>query len=113
MIKQVTCDVKLIKEPSNEPFLGTAGLNIIIDNPESVVEVVSLMVDDDHIQLLAEQSNLHYSQNTEKREVLPKTLKWSIVTPEEMRKFLGLIIFMGQVRKESTVKPVKLTTFIR
>ena len=34
-------------------------------------------------------------------KVSPKALKWSIITPEEMRKFLGLIILMGQVRKES------------
>jgi len=41
MIKQVTCGVKLIKKPSTKPFLGTTGLNIVIDNPESVVEVVN------------------------------------------------------------------------
>jgi hypothetical protein len=33
-------------------------------------------------------------------EVLPETLKWSNITPEELRKFLGLIILMGQVRKD-------------
>jgi len=33
MIKQVTD-----KKQSNELFLGTTGLNIVIDNPESVVE---------------------------------------------------------------------------
>jgi hypothetical protein len=33
--------------------------------------------------------------------MLPKTLKWSNITPEEMRKFMGLIVLMGQVRKES------------
>jgi len=38
----------------------------------------------------------------EKWKVSPKTLKWSIITPEEMRKLLGLIILMGQVRKEYT-----------
>jgi len=31
----------------------------------------------------------------------PKTWKWSNITPEEMRKFLGVIILMGQVRKEN------------
>jgi len=38
-----TSDVwcKTDKKPSNEPFLGTTGLNIVIDNPKSVVEVVS------------------------------------------------------------------------
>ena len=31
----------------------------------------------------------------------PKTLKWSSITPEEIRKFLGLIILMGQERKDN------------
>ena len=31
------------KKPSSEPFLGTTGLNIVIDNPESVVEIMSLI----------------------------------------------------------------------
>jgi hypothetical protein len=46
MIKQVTCGVKLIKKPNNEPFFGTRGLNIVIDNPESVVEIVSSIIGD-------------------------------------------------------------------
>ena len=59
MIKQVTCGVKLIKEPSYEPLLVTAGLNIVIDNPESVVEVVCSIIGDNRIQLLTEWSNLY------------------------------------------------------
>jgi len=51
--------------------------------------------------LLTEQSNLYHTQNAEKWKVSPKTLKWSNITPEEMRKFLGVIILMGQVRKEN------------
>ena len=47
------------------------------------------------------KSNLYHGQNAKKCEVSPKTLKRSNITPEEMRKFLGLIILMGQVRKES------------
>jgi len=54
MIKQMTCGVKLIKEPSSEPFLGTAGLNIVIDNPESVVEFVSSIIGDCRMHLLTE-----------------------------------------------------------
>ena len=53
------------------------------------------------LQLLTEQSNLYHSHNEEKWKISPKTLKWSSNTPEEMRKFLGLIILMGQVRKEN------------
>jgi hypothetical protein len=57
-----TSDVwcKVDKNPSNEPFLGTTGLNTVIDNPESVVEVVSLIIGDDLILLLTEQSNLYH-----------------------------------------------------
>jgi hypothetical protein len=36
-----------------------------------------------------------------KWKTLPKTLKWSNITPEEMKKFMGLIVLMGKVRKES------------
>ena len=53
------CGVKLIKKkPRNDPFLGTTGLNIVIDNPESVAEVNSSIIGNELIQLLTEQSNL-------------------------------------------------------
>ena len=47
MIKQVMCGVKVMQKPSNERFLGTTGLNVITNNPESVVEVVSSVIGDD------------------------------------------------------------------
>jgi len=34
---------KTDKKPSSEPVLGTTVLNIVIENPESVVEVMSLI----------------------------------------------------------------------
>jgi hypothetical protein len=42
---------KTDKKPNNEPFLGTTGLNIVIDNPESVVEVMSSVIGEDLILL--------------------------------------------------------------
>jgi len=70
-----TSDVwcKTNKKPSNEPFLGTTGLNVVIDNPESLVEVVSSVIGEDLILLLTEQCNLYHSQNAEKWKVSPKT----------------------------------------
>jgi len=72
-----TSDIWFItdKKPSNEPFLGTTGLKIVIDNPESVVEVVSSIIGDDFMQLLTEQSNLYHSQNAQKWKVSLKILK--------------------------------------
>jgi hypothetical protein len=75
---------KTDKKPSIEPFLGTTGLNIVIDNPESVVGVVSSIIGDGLILSLTEQLNLYHNQNAEKWKVLPKTMNWSDITPEEM-----------------------------
>jgi len=88
------------EKPSNEPFLGSTGLSIVIDNP-GPVEFVSLAIGGDLVQLLTEQSNLYHSQNAQNWKVSPKTLKWPNITPDKMRKFLGLLILMGQVRKEN------------
>ena len=98
-ISDVRC--KTDKKPSSKPFLGNTCLNIVTDNPESDVEVLNSVISDDFMPLLTEQSNLYHSQNAEKWKVSPKTPKWANITPEEMRKFLGLTILMGQVRKEN------------
>jgi len=92
---------KTDKKRRNEPFLGTTVLNIVIHNPESVAEVLSSVIGEYLIELLADQSNFYHNQNSEKWKVSPKTLKWSNITPEDMRKFLGLIILLGQVKKEN------------
>lgn len=34
-------------------------------------------------------------------KISPKTIKWRDITIPKMKKFLGLIIFMGQVRKDA------------
>jgi len=57
---------KTDNKPSSEPFLGTSALNIVMDNPDSVVGVVSSIIGDDLIQLLTEKSNLYHSQNAQK-----------------------------------------------
>jgi hypothetical protein len=67
----------------------------------SVADIVNTIIGDDLIQLLTKQSKLYHRQNEQKWKMLPKTLKWSNIMPEEMRKFMGLIVLMGQVRKES------------
>jgi hypothetical protein len=89
------------KKPSSDPFLGTSGVNIVIDHPVSVADIVNTITGDELIQLLTKQSNLYHRQNEQKWKMLPNTLKWSNITPKEMRKFMGLIVLIGQVRKES------------
>jgi len=54
---------KTDKKPSSGPFLGTSGVNIVIDHPVSVADVMNTIIGDDLIQLLTEQSNLYHRQN--------------------------------------------------
>jgi hypothetical protein len=76
-------------------------VNIVIDHTVSVADIVNTIIGDDRIPLLTEESNLYDRQNEQKWKMLPETLKWSNIMPEVMRKFMGLIVFMVQVRKES------------
>jgi len=83
-------------------LLETTDLNVVIDNPESVVEVVifqSLVTI--LYSYLLNSLNIYHSQNAQQWKVSPKTLKWSNITPKEIKRFLGLIILMGQVRKKN------------
>jgi hypothetical protein len=76
-------------------------IKITNDNPQSAVEVMSAITGGDLTQLFIDQSNLHHTKNAQQWKVLFKSLKWSDVTPEEMKKYLGPIILMGQVRKDN------------
>ena len=50
--------------------------------------------------MLCEETNLYYLQNQEKYVTCFKGLKWSDVTVAEMKKFVSIIILIGQVRKD-------------
>jgi hypothetical protein len=43
---------------NDEMFLGTTGLNTVFDNPDSVTEVASAVIDDKLVQVFTDQSNL-------------------------------------------------------
>jgi hypothetical protein len=68
------------KKPSSDPFLGTAGVNIIIDHPVSVTDVVNTIIGDDLIQLLTEQSDLYHRQNKQKWMEMIMNSKQFLVT---------------------------------
>jgi len=62
-ISDILC--KTDNKPSSESFRGTSALNIVMDNSESVVGIVSSVIGDDILQLLTEKSNLYHSQNAQ------------------------------------------------
>jgi hypothetical protein len=58
MIEQGTCGVKTGQQSNIEPFAGTTVLNIVIDIPECVVQVVTSIIGDNLTLLFTELSNL-------------------------------------------------------
>ena len=70
VIRQVKCDVKQIKNQAVSFSFGTMGLTLVIDNCESVVEVMISVTGNNLIQLLTEQSNLYHCQKCTKMESL-------------------------------------------
>jgi hypothetical protein len=84
-----------------EKFEGTPGVKIKPKHIDSISEAVELFLGDDFFQMMCDESNLYYSQNKDKYKLSPKSGKWSDITVPEMKKFLSIIILMGQVRKTS------------
>jgi hypothetical protein len=87
--------------PNIEGFLGNSGVNVNIENRTYIAQVVTTVIGDDLIELFAEQSNLYHRQNVDKWKISLKSLKWTDITKAQMKKFLGQILLMGQVRKDT------------
>lgn len=64
------------------------------------IDAAKLFIDDFFTYLVTE-SNRYYYQNIDQFKISRKSIKWKDITISEMKKFLGLIIFMGQVRKDT------------
>ena len=80
-----------------EDFTGVSGVTAECNNPPSVSEITELIFGNDFFELVASQTNLCHQQN-EKSYKKYKPLKWTDVTHSDMKKFLGLIILMGQIK---------------
>jgi hypothetical protein len=87
--------------PNVEVFLGNPGVSVNTENPTDINQVVSTVIGDDLTELFVEQSNLYHRQNVEKWRMSPRSLKWTDITKSETKEFLGLILLMGQVRKDN------------
>ena len=84
--------------PVLEDFLGHPG--VASNNPESLIDAVKLFTGDEFFTFLFDESNRYYHQNIERFKTYSKSIKWRDITVPEIKKFLGLILFMGQVRKD-------------
>ncbi|KAI4474422.1 hypothetical protein M0804_014867 [Polistes exclamans] len=83
-----------------EPFGGSSGVKIMPSSSESVIDIVKLFIGSDLIEHFVRESNRYHYQIVEKYRITSKTKKWKDVTVTEMKKFLGLIVLMVQVKKD-------------
>lgn len=65
----------------------------------SITEFYQVFVSDEIIKLIVEQTNLYATQTLLSVDAAPssRTHAWEPVTPEEMKKFLGIVMYMGIV----------------
>lgn len=82
-----------------EAYGRIACINTMPEHHESEWATVQLFLGDDLFELLATETNRYRAQVASKYNEY-KSVKWVDVTVKEMKKFLGLIILMGQVRKD-------------
>lgn len=86
--------------PNIPDFTGEPGPKILPTNKKSIKEVVELFIGNDLFQLMINEFNIYYQQNKDKMSERKKMSKWRDITLAEMKKFLGIIIMMGQVKKD-------------
>lgn len=84
---------------NNQSFCGTPGIKIFPQNFKSEESVASMFIGDDFFDEVAKETNLYYDQNKSKYKEPKKSTKRRYVTVIGLKLFFGLIILMGQVRK--------------
>ncbi|XP_012277177.1 piggyBac transposable element-derived protein 4 [Orussus abietinus] len=82
-----------------EMFTGISGVKLHPNNPQSISEIVELVIEDDFIEMVAIETNRYYDQMHRRYKCGRKTKEWYDTTVPEMKKFFALIILMGQVQK--------------
>lgn len=87
-------------ERNLEAFSGNPGITYTPKDASSISEVVGRFLDDEFFTLMIDQTNLYRKQNVHRYKTYSKTAPWQDVCRNDMNKFLGIIILMGQVKKD-------------
>ncbi|XP_046489070.1 piggyBac transposable element-derived protein 4-like [Neodiprion pinetum] len=83
-----------------EPFEGSPGIKIMPSSPENIMDSVNLFIGNDFFEHLVIESNRYHYQVMERYKTSSKTKKLTDITVPELKKFLGLIVLMGQIKKD-------------
>ena len=82
-----------------EDYSNISGVTVELSDTASISEITDLFFDNDFFHLVVSQTNLYHFQMKELHKNSAKTLPWTEVTTSDMKKFLGLLILMGQTKK--------------
>ncbi|XP_046828834.1 uncharacterized protein LOC124428617 [Vespa crabro] len=63
--------------------------------------VTNLFFGEELFEMFCKELCSYHDQTAMRRKTPSRTLKWSPVTPKDMKKFLGLIILMSQTKKDN------------
>ena len=89
-----------ITEHNHFPILGKGGLNITLPNNINSQQIYEHLVDQDVISLIVGETNLYVQQCTSSHTTHSSSQTvWKPTNDEELKKFLGLIIWMSLVKK--------------
>lgn len=82
---------------NNEPFLGSPGATFDVTVGSEII--TEKFIGDEFFQMVADETNKYYSQNSDKYESIENS-KWVDVTVPEMKRWFGLVLLMSLSRIE-------------
>ncbi|XP_055951474.1 piggyBac transposable element-derived protein 2-like [Argiope bruennichi] len=85
--------------PSLEDYSRNSRVPNFECDPPSIVDVIDSFFDEEFFNLVVSQTNLYHTQMKDLHKNSAKTLQWKEVTTNDMKKFLGLLVLMGQTKK--------------
>lgn len=84
---------------TNNEFEGSPGPNVFPRDTQNVEDVMELFIGNDLFEFISNETNRYYNQNFNRRKLDKKSAKFVDVTAAELRKWFGLTILMGIVKK--------------
>nr|XP_022903201.1 piggyBac transposable element-derived protein 4-like [Onthophagus taurus] len=84
---------------TNNEFEGSFGPNLFPEDTQSIEDIVKLFIGNDLFEYISSETNKYHNQNCKKRKLNKKSAKFVDVTAAELKKWFGLTILMGIVKK--------------
>ena len=81
--------------------MGNSGVCVLPNNSENISDIIKLFIGDGLFQYMVEETNRYHAQNEFRIKDRVKSVKWKDVTVKELKKFIGLILLMGKIRKDN------------